>query len=261
MIRWRCFLVFIVVLLLLGGCNRGINADIHPNEASNDISQQETFTGIIKYWDLFEGDISLKDTAELGLIEEVEIVNNSLDIYNAKYIAWELPIDKFEFPTASGWRINLNELNVKNTTKAGAMVLIPGYPEPPFIYIHNTDSAENKLLFREDVAEKGINAFKLQDFDLYINGEAVKITEQIEQIWQIHTNAEAYQPAYPVLDGDWAYYSLRLIHRKYPALQYEINLGICDDFLYIENLNSHCEVCLPVDQIRKTGKTGDGSQS
>ena len=118
------------------------------------------------------------------------------------------------------------------------------------ICIYDPDSEETQLLFREDVAKAGIGAFELDDLDLFVDGEKLRKTAQIEAIWKIHTDHEEHETAWPVLDGDWEFYSLRLVHKEHPALQYEINFGICDQIMYIENLTAQEEVCVPVDGIK-----------
>ena len=179
-----------------------------------------------------------------------------MDIYGETYIVFELPIDKLEMPLVSGWRINLNELFASNITPSGKVIFVSDSQKSPLICIHDGNSGENQLMFREDVAEMGVGAFELDDFQLYIDGSLVHKTEQIEAIWEMHTDG-VYQIAYPVLDGDWNYYSLMLVHSTYPAIQYEINFGVCDNYLYIENLNVQGGVRVPVDQIMRG--QGDGS--
>ena len=236
--------LLLIALLFLGGCSREITELTQPSETGIH------GTIIIDCWKLFEGSVEMGNVGKLVSIDEPKIENDSLDIYDAKYTVYQVPVDKLEFPTVSGWRIQLNKLPARNTTPSGKIIFASPCQEPPMICIYDPDSEETQLLFREDVAKAGIGAFELDDFDLFVDGEKLRKTAQIEAIWKIHTDQEEHEKAWPVLDGDWDYYSLKLIHKEHPALQYEINLGISDQIMYIENSTAQEEVCVPVDRIK-----------
>ena len=244
MVKLRFGLLMLITLLLLNGCNQEIATPTHPSEG------EIHGTIIIDCWKLFEGSVEMGNVGELVPIDEPKIENDSLDLYDAKYTVFDVAADKLEFQTVSGWRILLPELPARNVAPSGKIILASPCQEPPMICIYDPDSEETQLLFREDIAKAGIGAFELDDFDLYVDGKELQKTAQMEAIWKIHTDHGEYETAWPVLDGDWDFYSLRLVHKEHPALQYEINFGICDQVLYIENLTAQEEVCVPVDEIR-----------
>ena len=244
MVRLRFCLLLLITLLFLGGCNREITTPTAPDETVTH------GTIIVSCWRLFEGSVSTSDTENLVSIDEPTIENNSLELYDAAYTVYQIPADKLEFPTVSGWRIGLPELPARNVTPSGKIILAESCQKPPLICIYDPDSEETQLLFREDVAENGIGAFELDDFDLYVDGEEIQKTAQIEAIWKIHASCEEYPSEWPILDGDWDFYSLRLVHKEHPALQYEINFGICSQTLYVENIHSQEMVSVPVDEIK-----------
>ena len=244
MFKLRFCLLFLIALLSLGGCSLEKAKLTHPSETGIH------GTIIIDCWKLFEGSVEMGNVGELVSIDEPKIENDPLDLYDAKYTVYDVSADKLEFRTVSGWRILLPELPARNIAPSGKIILAAPCQEPPVICIYDPDSEETQLLFREDIAKAGIAAYELDDFDLYVDGEELQKTAQIEAIWKIHTDHEEHEKAWPVLDGDWDFYSLRLVHKEHPALQYEINFGICDQVLYIENLTAQEEVCVPVDEIR-----------
>ena len=244
MVKLRFGLLMIIALLLLNGCNQEIATPTHPSKGEIHGTIQ------IDCWKLFEGSVQVSGTENLASVDEPTIENNSVEFYDTPYMVYRVPADKLEFPTVSGWRILLPELPARNIAPSGKIILAAPCQEPPMICIYDPDSEETQLLFREDIAKAGIAAFELDDFDLYVDGEELQKTAQIEAIWKIHTDHEEHEKAWPVLDGDWDFYSLRLVHKEHPALQYEINFGICNQVLYIENLTAQEEVCVPVDEIR-----------
>lgn len=249
--KMRLGFIVLLVLTLLVGCNEPTVTETNPTQ-SNQNSTQITDTVIISQWNLFVGEMK-HSNAELPSIAKNMTEDGSLEIFDAQYIVFELPEDKLENSTTSGWRINLDELVPQGVLISGEIVLSPDQNRPPVVCIYDGNTGMIQCLFRKDLTDNGMDLFKLSDFDVIVTNKSSQAIHSypIEEIWEIHTGLQNFEEAYPILDGDWEYYCVKLVHSQYPALQYELNFGVCDNYLYIENLNTQNEVRVPVDQINQ----------
>lgn len=244
-----CICGVIVLMLLLTGCNGA-----QPQEdSSNGMTTNETtlpnpeiVTYAISQWIPFEGEIDHVENVDLLPRINTESKDGLLNYGSIEYKKLELPEEMYERPITSGWRIQLKELSPVGILESGGIVLMPNCTNSPVLCFYY-ESSDNLLFFlKSDFGEDGICSLELDDFDIYADGCIIPKDERIEHIWNMHTGKDTYQTGYLPLDGNWKYYSLRLVYKECPTLQYEMNLVLINDFLYIENLQSKELACIPI---------------
>lgn len=251
-----CLFVLIAAFLMLSGC--GGESAPHTDSSRTDVEEillpdMTTETVQIEYWQLYAGDVNLADVADTLPVVHMESRDGILYVFDTEYVPLDMPAEKFELPTASGWRIDLGELSVIGTTTSGEIILMPDCKNSPLICIYDRAIGQPKCYLREDVGTISPDLFDLVKFESAHDGFQSQKSIPAENIWKLHTSVDAYEQAFPLLDGDWTYYSLTLVSKECPALQYEIKCGICEDILYIENIHTEYMICVPADQVINIG--------
>lgn len=224
------------------------NATIINNGGLENNAIAETI--YISYWHPYEGDITIQDT-ELITLDEAFPNVGKIAFQGVEYIMLDFSVNTYISPE-SGWKINLNALKAKWKTTDGYIVLIPDDTNaPPMICTYENASGQIRCYLREDILDGEVELPSIDAFDFYYEGNRLQESRQlVEEIWYYHVGDEEFPKAVLVLDGEWDYYSIRMIYKDCPALQYEINIEVCNDLLYIENLSRGQAISIPIDQIR-----------
>lgn len=240
--RIKIFCMLLIVSLFLTGC-------YNSNTGGAGLETETTSLGEIQgtpFWRLYEGELIKINKEELPLIEITESGRGTFCVLGTEYEPLRLPDDKFEVPTASGWRVDLDNLYAKGQTGAGDVVLMAESHNSPIICILDEETDQLKCLLRKDIAHLTTET-DLNMFEIYVDGGLVHNYYLFESIWLFHVGNDAYQVAYPILDGDWDFCSFSMVCKETPALRYELNISFCCGKMYIENLPSNQEICTPFD--------------
>lgn len=243
-----CLYIAALLLFLLASCNGAVKIEDDYSEMPTDKVTQPNLPMIIS-WNPCEGEFEYTEKENLLPFTNVSSKNNMVNYGDTKYIKMDLPMDMFELPLTSGWRIQLNELSPVARTNSGDIIFISSCDNSPILCIYDKVSGAVQCYLRSDIEEHGICSLELDDFDIYVDGCFIPKDEKIDLIWKMHTGNEKYSTGYLPLDGDWKYYSLRLTYKDCPALQYELNFVLIDGLLYIDNLPSGERKYIPVNQI------------
>lgn len=208
------------------------------------------FSVTLPGWKMYKGNVAITDFEKLPYLEEYALEGDVLTVCGDAYILLDPPTDTIMLPPASGWKIDLNAMYAKWRTAEGDIILLPDADISPVICIYEQDSGRIRSYLQQELMERGIASFGIGSFDVYYNGNAIQPNEQLENVWDHYISDAAFQPAVSLLDGEWSYHTLSLVCNSCTALQHEINLAVCDGFLYLENYNSGELMRLPVSEIK-----------
>lgn len=257
-----CLLSLLIVLSVMTGCNTEAITETPtaslpvveiPAESSSgkeDIPTSEpTSPFLVRKWKNYSGDIPTTSTETILPITTNE--DNMVHIFDTCYREEKIPENKLELPMSSGWRIDLNSMEIVGKTTGGEIIMATDSQEPLLVCIANSISEKVSIFLNTDIADKGIESFDFSSFDVYYGDQLIKKQDKeiVERMWldHIHDNADVKDSV--VLDGDWEYYSLTLVHKECSALRYELNLGICGDKLYMENIHRNYYIRMSLDQL------------
>lgn len=242
-------IICLLVCFLFAGCDTHDLSEISTNGSASQ-TDSVTSTVAVTTWNPYEGDVIIQDTEMLPLNEMV-LKGNKLCFQGAEYVIMDLPTNKVKIAATSGWKIHLTALTAKWRTSDGYIVLVPDDRiTPPLICTYEDATGKICCYLRTDISDGGVEWFDIDSFDTYFEGDIVRESKQsVEKIWRYHVSDEELTEALPMLDGEWEHYSLMLVYKDCPALQYELNFAICNDLLYIEKLSSGNLMSIPVNQI------------
>ena len=238
----------ILAFLLLAGCGSMPNAFDAEITPSDQPLQNVTIVNV-QLWKYFSGAIDLANHTESLPVVDSEIQNGVLCFEGSEYVVWEQFENKLDLSTSSGWHIDLDRFSPKAKTPSNQLVLTPNDSDNTVICVYDTATCQTICLLKCGSSETNKIVFHLEDFLIFYDGKQIVDEEYIEYLWAIHTGSKESNIAYPVLDGDWTYYSLTLVSKECDALEYELRFGICGDTLYMELFNSEQMVKVPVEKI------------
>ena len=256
-----CLLAVMLILSILIGCGseeiaQGFQESATNSESAmlNDAEDDGTLNYWrpykLNYWKPYKGNIPANGGGEL-----VSVITTgeeyTFNIFDGCYKELGIPKDKFELPRVSGWRIDLSTLDIVGETRSGEIIMAGNSQTPMLVCVANSESEKVQILLREDIAQEGIAFFDFSSFDVYYEGHLVENRAQAELFWSYHTQIRENDVESMVLDGDWEYYRLTFVHRECPALQYEINFGVCGDSICMQNLHRKIDICIPLEHIRQ----------
>jgi len=200
-------------------------------------------------WKMYKGNVAITDYEKLPYLEEYALEGDVLTVCGDAYILLDPPTDTIMLPTASGWKIDLNAMYAKWRTAEGDIILLPDADISPVICIYEQDSGEIRSYLQQKFAEQGIVPLGIESFDVYYKGDAIHPNKQLRNVWDHHISDDPFAPAALLLDGDWSFHTLSMVYSNCDALQYEINIAVCDGLLFLENYNSGELMCLTVSKL------------
>lgn len=237
-------LISLISILLFSGCAGSRASDLNQSGVSSEKSNTGTsdggsiFSVRLPGWNMYKGNCVITDCEDLPYLEEYVLDGDVLTVYSDAYILLDPPTDTIMLPTTSGWKIDLNAMRAKWRTAEGDIVLLPDDDNPPVICIYEQETDQIRSYLQQELVDKGIASLGIDSFEVYYKDGAIQINKQLENVWDYYTGDNGFQPAVPLLDGDWNYHTLNLVYNSCAALQHEINFAVCEDFLYLENCNS-----------------------
>ena len=246
---WYC-VICVLFMFGLTSCGKNDMPEISTNgvviSESSDPQATETIIRVPQ-WNPYKGNTIPQDGNILFPIDIIAGENGSVIIFDAEYIFLDDFADKYEFATTSGWRVNLSKMSIVGYLKStGEMVLIPDCDNALVVCLHDRLSGEIRCLVRRDVLEEPNRRLEWDQFDVYIDDHLASNVETAEYVWQVHTDENMYETAIPVLDGEWQYCSISMVYKECPALQYELNYGVCDGWIYVERISTSQLVQVPL---------------
>lgn len=252
--------IILIVLSIMTGCSTvaiaetptaslpvvEISTEISPKKEDSPISEPISPFLVCK-WKNYSGDIPTTSIETILPVTTNE--DDMVHILDACYREEKIPENKLELPISSGWRIDLNSMEIIGKTTGGDIIMATGSQEPLLVCIANSNHEQVSIFLNTDIADKGIESFDFSSFDVYYGDQLIKKQDIVERMWlyHIHDNADVKDTV--VYDGDWEYYSLTLVHKECSALRYELNLGICGDKLYMENIHRKYYVRISLDRL------------
>lgn len=253
-------LVFWSVLLLLLGSTIGYligRMGIQDQNVSKDSGQQqsaESQSGVIfvDRWNMFAGSLDITEASVPPVVEVEEKETGEFILDGRLYKQYKTDTYKIDFfynISANCWHMDLSHCSIIGKTQDGIEIIGPNVETSLVICLSNEEERTALLLMRPDIIENGVSVFDLDDFDIYWDGQSSFDNTLITSLWELHTGYQEYPIAGPMLDGDWELHRLIMVLKECPALIYEFNVGICEDELYIKNLNCQDTICVPIDQI------------
>lgn len=236
--------------LMLVSCSLNETTDISVPETTGEHSVQDNSqsnTVFIKLWDSFCGDITLpEDYTQLPIVD-YERSDRTIRVFGMNYSIFELSNEKLETGFTSGWRLDLSKLTAVAQAGSGETILFADSQNNAMICLYDTISGQIQCYISQNFNANGSNMPGIDSFVPHIDGEVIQDEAFVEYIWNLHVSEGNYQAFLPVLDGEYMYYSLLLVHRENVALEYELNFVVCGGLLCIENLDSKQIICVPIE--------------
>ena len=194
-------------------------------------------------WNLYEGRLTGQEADNLTRIAEETA--ECVSAFGSNYVLLSVPEYKTEQYAYSGWRIDLDTMTAIGVTNVGNVVFAAEKQSPSVICIYDCESGELRCMLRADIHENGVKGLNLESFEVHMDSQAFEKQTTLEELWLVHVSEEEYPEFYPVLDGEWEYYCIRMVHEECAALQYELNYGVCNGKPFIENLRMGTLVWIP----------------
>ncbi len=253
--------IILIVISIFAGCSTKVKDEVSiespsvvesPTERSlekEDVPISEsTGTFTVCEWKNYSGSIPTTNIETILPVTSTE--NDMVHILDTDYKEEHISENKWELPMSSGWRIDLNSMDVVGKTAGGDLIMATGSQEPLLVCIANSNNEPVRIFLNAEIAENGIASFDFSSFDIYYNDQLIDKRDIVERIWLYHVQDDPDAKDTLILDGTWEYYSLTLVHKECSALRYELNLGIYGDKLYMENIHRKYYVSMSLDQLQ-----------
>lgn len=231
-----------VLLLALGGTIESILE--HGGQQQNTGSQSRV---ILLNGNIYVGDLDMTEGGTPPVVDVEEKDTGEFIVNGKLYKQYQNntgPIDFFHTISSSSWYMDMSQCSIIGKTQDGIEVIAPTDENPLVILLRNIEEQTAVCLMRPDIIEEGVSVFDLDDFDVYWDGEFSADNTRISALWEFHTGYQEYPIASPMLDGDWEIHRVTMVLKESPALIYEFKLGICEEYLYIKNLNCQYTICV-----------------
>lgn len=243
--------ITIILFSMLTGCLGSPSEESHSDIVSKVEESSTPFSighFVTNIWKPYKGTIPQMHLSDLPTIELIDN-NHSYHILNNDYLPLNVPKEKWELSMTSGWRINLDNMVAVGKTENDNIILCSEGDEPLAICLLNNGSGSIQCLLRKDIAEAGIGELDCSFFNIYYKEQLVQKRASLEFIWLCYTQENIYPDIGHLLDGDFAYETFIFSHIECPALQYEINIGVYGDSVYMENLYCENMIRVPIADI------------